>query len=738
MSNKLAIITLLFLGGITAEFTSVSQVCQSLGPKFTIYGTTEPIDFNLEDAYKKGVMVGKGGFGEVHKALFGFSGIQEVAIKFVKNEPLVLKEFDVLTKFSPMNVGPKFYGCQYTSRSIMIAQTLLYKDLSKDSTMLRLKKVPNSQFLERIRDVVDSLRTMWDNNYVHMDIKEHNIMTNKDFSKFYLIDFGLAQRKDHYMASAGTPFYFSPTKWTSRYSRPQPKDDLYSVALTIGILEAVSGFDELVQYELPNGLISVLPNSCFNIRLTSDCQQVLKTNVRRILRKSNYGEYHRSPKLRQKETINFTTLVALMINYADYPFDYDQTVDILDRLITEFKILEGAGVTKTKQKTSDFTDPEDKPDTYDAGRTYPRVHPAELTKFENAWKFYVEPELLKEELEEENWQLKLEEQKLLKEAEEERARLEAERIAKQAEEARKEKEAKEKHEKELQEAALRLKQILADKAERDRQKQLEIQKQEMEKRERERKDRERKKLIEDIEREEKYRKEALARHEERLRRIQGDLRKSQKKVDGIEQKFGGVQRVSQMQEANPVLFQKMANQVNLEEQSKKNNQNAIFSPKQNLNEGVKPVLTKTPLADLIKHTNMNKYVPTNLPPSFDNIFDKINKVQEMKHVKIGSGEPMEIENGTPGKVVDQVDVEKRVIFGKPVKQPEVQDIYMKKIVPKKPEQRLGDNNAMEIEKPAILNQKKRVYVYLGGRREVQVLNENGVWVRAEEDLAKRV
>lgn len=80
---------------------------------------------------------------------------------------------------------------------------------------------------------------MYSNGYVHNDIKPANLMTDKGLKKIYLIDFGLSQGIKDRPYCSGSPFYMSPNKLI-----PGPltyRDDLYSTAITIAVLEMEKG-----------------------------------------------------------------------------------------------------------------------------------------------------------------------------------------------------------------------------------------------------------------------------------------------------------------------------------------------------------------------------------------------------------------------------------------------------------------------------------------------------------------
>lgn len=414
--KAIIVISSLFLGVLSKAFGSISEVCQRINPKtFQLFGNVGTSEFNLLEAFEQGKFVGKGSFGEVRKAQFGLNNEPFAAVKIVKNEYQVLKELEGLVEFHALGVGPKFFGCQYNATNILIAQELLYSDLANLSTLYLYKTGTHSFFLKRLREVIAELKVMWDNGWVHNDIKENNIMTNQGRDRLYLIDFGMAQSKNDRLKSQGSPLYFSPNKWKTSRGLPTPADDLYSIGIMVALLQASKGEVEMLSYYHPAG-VQELPESCFNKYLTSDCQYTLEINARRILQKANFGNYHRSLPLRQKDTVNFTTLISMMIRYIDFTFTYDDVLSILDRLIREFEEIETKG-TSVPQKTKNwmYTDSTDEPDVFEFGRKYPMVIPRELKYIESLEELHLRLQKKQDEAEA-LWQAQVAKRQLEKEA----------------------------------------------------------------------------------------------------------------------------------------------------------------------------------------------------------------------------------------------------------------------------------------------------------------------------------
>ena len=435
MKQSTFILALFFIGMISAIFNTIQDVCQKSTEKFTLYKNKEVIDFNVGYQFQKGIYVGNGAFGEVRAVLFGFNGIEKVGIKRVLRSKINLPEFDVLATFSPLGVGPTFYGCQYDTNYVFVVQTLLYKDLDSLFIVTKLKALKNSQFLERMKEIFVDLRTMWNKNYIHNDLKGANIMIDENLSKLTLIDFGLATLANQRLRTRGTPMYMSPRKWTADLKMPIPLDDIYSIGIMIAVLLGRDG-EQSMQVSVPYGeKIIEITKRCFKGEFDASCTYVYKENSKKILTEANFGNYHRSPELRKKETINFTTFVAMIVGFKDFPFNYDDCIFILERLISHFQKIESAGIDNyiSTEDLSLYTDPNDLIDRFRFGRKY------QMIKSDNV-------DVYEMDVQEANT---IEAERLEKLAEVERLRLEQEKLEQEL------KEKREQQKKETEEAEIR-------------------------------------------------------------------------------------------------------------------------------------------------------------------------------------------------------------------------------------------------------------------------------------------
>lgn len=475
----------LFFAGCILTINHISDVCKTISPTFRTYNNIEH-DYNLVENFDNGFYVGNGQFGEVRRAKYGFNNIEYIAIKRIKNENNILPEFDVLLKFAPMNVGPSFFGCQYNSNHVYIAQTLLHKDLASEGAALKYKGLSVSKSIELVYNVVEELATMWRNGFLHNDIKEANVMSDLNMDRLKLIDFGMAQSTGTKLKRQGSPLYMSPNKWIQDRVDPKPQDDLYSVGVMIGVLEEFKGYDELLKFTDQNGYLHRIPDVCFSKFLTFDCQIQIKTNVRRVLAKSNFGNYHRSPALRTKDQINFTTLVALMIGYHDYPFNYDETLEVLSRLIKKFKQIESEGERKYVPPIKDwkYSDADDEPDNYNFEKKYPKVAMNDMSLYESKLKKAIQREeserKVKEKIHEDNQKMLIDKKKAKEELinnkkiEEQERQKQNEMIKLEKEKLEREKEMKKK---EFEKNQKRLKEIYEQQVEEKRRKDEELAKQ---------------------------------------------------------------------------------------------------------------------------------------------------------------------------------------------------------------------------------------------------------------------
>jgi len=416
---------------------------------------------------------------------------------------------------------------------------------------------------------------------------------------------------------------------------------------------------------------------------------VLKTNIRRILTTSNFGNYHRSPALKTVDKINFTTLIAQMISYSDYPFNYEETVRILDRLITEYKTIEAGGekAYKPKLKNRDFTDPDDQPDVYDFNRKYPRVHPNEEAFFEKMYEQEVTRDMEADRLKESIWNIEMEKQKiieeeLLREAREKeeavarKAKEEKERLAKIAQKKKEEQEARDKAKlEELERQRQRNEKIEADRLARERQEQ---------------------------ERKERLKIEAANKLAAYNKGLNTKLRESQNRLNKIAKNEPNTHTNSKMFNEKPDLFKAVDN-------------NKAAIPHRNVNIFAPKVMN---LQDMKK-----ELAGKNIPVNFKDM--KIADIWPDKKAANPQGAPQVqkktvqifAEDDKGGAKVRFELNQQKIVWG--ATNQEVPEEDFKTMVPRKPGIGLAG------QKPVV--GQKRVYQELNGKAYWQRYNERGVW-----------
>lgn len=373
----------------TARGGKIEESCSPLGTTFRFYQDITDHTYDLEYQFKRGWLLGQGAFGVVRSVHFGLQNIARAAVKEIENSPNSVPELNALIFFSARGLGNRFYGCQYTAKKLYLVQELLFKDLANDHMLLLFRQKPNSYFVERMLDILDSLLLLEETRMMHGDIKEENLMTDKDFTVFKVIDFGLSQSVKERLKPQGTPVYMSPGKWAVQLGMPSHRDDLYSLGVLAGVLNNDNGFSSIYKDYTKDSNGADPPKGCFVEFLTQHCQDLIKNNVIRLLSRANFGAFKLSGSARQEDTVNFTTLIGMMIEYHGYPFSLAQTKSILQRHAKEYKELE-SGVTEefdmrrsrlmtsTTKKRFGKLEP-DIP--YDPKRVFARVHPDDMPNY---------------------------------------------------------------------------------------------------------------------------------------------------------------------------------------------------------------------------------------------------------------------------------------------------------------------------------------------------------------------
>ena len=340
----------------STQWTSLCTLQNSRSHKFWQLPGKKEHSFNAFKAFQEGRHLGKGSFGEVRKGTYKYPDGHEERIAFKKMKPrdmeeakLMKAEIAVMNEMNGSEYFPSLFGCAYNDRDeLMMALTFCDHTLDKPSFKEAMDTLTVSETLQKYLKLIKGLKALWDKGKVHADFKPENAMTDIDNQQIWIIDLGLVQSKTDLTTMRGTPYYMAPSRYPGN-GRPvtlQPKDDLYSVAISLAILEGEKGYDSVFKY-----LGSPISASCFQDRNTVQCRKKITSNVGPLLKKRNFGDVQ---SVYDRTTINFTTLIVSMIEYDNFHYDYDTVIAIFERLIedptskTAYKIPKSEVAAKKK------------------------------------------------------------------------------------------------------------------------------------------------------------------------------------------------------------------------------------------------------------------------------------------------------------------------------------------------------------------------------------------------------
>ena len=184
---------------------------------------------------------------------------------------------------------------------------------------------------------------MHQNEWIHGDLKEANVMVTDDLKTIRLIDFGLTQKTTGNFDISATTFYMHPflmnlkTKFQIKMVNPFMLD-FFSLAVLIGNMNTY--IDPEVQIKNRIKESKTLKGDCYikNEPITKDCNDIKRETIVDILEKANFGKFQNDQKNQpNKETINFRTLVWLMLDFnTNFPLTEEECKGIFSSLIKEF------------------------------------------------------------------------------------------------------------------------------------------------------------------------------------------------------------------------------------------------------------------------------------------------------------------------------------------------------------------------------------------------------------------
>ncbi|CAD8181692.1 unnamed protein product [Paramecium pentaurelia] len=195
----------------------------------------------FSDYFQYKATIGQGAFGIVVSAV-NLTTQQEVAIKIIKKKLVnrydqLKQESTILASLRHENIV-KFIDVKETDTRILIIMELIQGG-SLEDLMQKLHK-SNKWFTEDqcktiIRNILQALAYMHNNNVVHRDLKPENILVNDDLSCVKLSDFGLSQVQNQLMTKqCGTLIFMAPELLMNKiYSK---NVDIWSVGVIMFML----------------------------------------------------------------------------------------------------------------------------------------------------------------------------------------------------------------------------------------------------------------------------------------------------------------------------------------------------------------------------------------------------------------------------------------------------------------------------------------------------------------------
>ena len=183
--------------------------------------------------------LGRGGGGELYLAYDNVLK-RKVAIKFVVSEDeetkeQLLKEARFQAQLSHDNI------CKiYEVGRIENIPFIIMQYINGNSLMYYYDKLNIEQKVKMFIKICDALRHAHQSGIIHRDIKPSNILVEEIDGEYkpYLIDFGLAKKKDTTTTTAtgnivGSPYFMSPEQASGLVHNIDRRSDIYSLGATL-------------------------------------------------------------------------------------------------------------------------------------------------------------------------------------------------------------------------------------------------------------------------------------------------------------------------------------------------------------------------------------------------------------------------------------------------------------------------------------------------------------------------
>ena len=216
--------------------------------------------------------IGKGTFSKVYIGYKNNNINNKFAIKkiYKKTDNKYIKyvnlEIDIMNKLNHKNII-KLYETIHTDKYVFLVLELCDTDLYSYICNNVINE-NDTKFI--IRQIVEAIKYIMDNNIVHRDLKPHNILININTKEIKLCDFGFAKEfKDTLMSDTvcGSPLYMAPE--LLQHQKYNIKSDIWSIGI--------------IMYEI------VMKNHPFKSNNISDLIHKINNN-KPILNNSNFSK----------------------------------------------------------------------------------------------------------------------------------------------------------------------------------------------------------------------------------------------------------------------------------------------------------------------------------------------------------------------------------------------------------------------------------------------------------------
>ena len=186
-------------------------------------------NYIYEDDY-----IGKGTFSKVYIGYKKNAEEKKYAIKKIyrKTNQKYVKylnlEIEIMNKLKHKNII-KLYDTIYTEKHVFLILELCDTDLYTyiHNNIITEK---DTQFI--VKQIIEAIKYIMDNNIVHRDLKPHNILINEDTKEIKLCDFGFAREfKDTLLTDTvcGSPLYMAPELLQNQ--KYNIKSDIWSLGI---------------------------------------------------------------------------------------------------------------------------------------------------------------------------------------------------------------------------------------------------------------------------------------------------------------------------------------------------------------------------------------------------------------------------------------------------------------------------------------------------------------------------